>query len=162
MKKEKIEFTYSVYNNINELEDTDEWLLSEAREVTKQAYAPYSNFYVGAVAKLANGEIVAGSNQENASFPAGLCAERVLLASASTLYPKIPVEVMAISYHSVNGSSDEPLSPCGICRQYLQEYEDRVQHPIRLILGGMEGKVFVLEKAGDLLPMAFTGAALKK
>lgn len=162
MKSEKIELSYTTYNDINELNELDEWLLSEAREVTKQAYAPYSNFHVGAVAKLANGEIVAGSNQENASFPAGLCAERVLLASASTLYPKIPVEVMAISYHSMNGLSDQPLTPCGICRQFLQEYEDRMQHPIRLILGGMEGKVIVIDKASTLLPLAFTSGDLKR
>lgn len=161
MKKEKIELTYTVYNDISELNELDEWLLSEAREVTKQAYAPYSNFHVGAVAKLANGEIVAGSNQENASFPAGLCAERVLLASSSTLYPNTAIEVMAISYHSEQGSNDHPVTPCGICRQTLQEFEDRMQKPIRLILAGMEGKVFIFEKAGLLLPLAFTGAELR-
>ncbi|TAL46842.1 MAG: cytidine deaminase [Chitinophagaceae bacterium] len=162
MKKDKIEVSYEVYDDINELTQQDAWLLNEAREVTNQAYAPYSNFNVGAVAKLSNGEIVAGTNQENASFPAGLCAERVLLASASTLYPNVPVEVMAISYHSINGSSDQPVTPCGICRQTLREYEDRMKHPIRLILGGLEGKIFVFEKAGSLLPLAFTGEALNR
>jgi cytidine deaminase len=81
MRENKFEFNYKVYNSINELPEDQQWLLNEAREVTEQAYAPYSKFQVGAVAKLANGEIVAGSNQENASFPVGLCAERVLLAS---------------------------------------------------------------------------------
>jgi cytidine deaminase len=97
MKREKFELNYTVYNSITELNDTDEWLLSEAREVTKQAYAPYSMFHVGAVAKLVNGEMVTGSNQENASFPAGLCAERVLLGTAATLYPGVAVATMAIS-----------------------------------------------------------------
>src|SRR5256714_3989817 len=131
MKESKFEFNYRVYESIDELSDEERWLLNEAREVTAQAYAPYSNFQVGAVAKLANGEIVAGSNQENASFPVGLCAERVLLASASSLFPKIPVESMAISYQAGTGDSDHPISPCGICRQSLQEYEMRVGHPIR-------------------------------
>lgn len=162
MKREKIEFTYLSYSDIRELNELDEWLLSEAREITKQAYAPYSNFNVGAVAKLTNGEVVAGTNQENASFPAGLCAERVLLASASTLYPDTVIEAMAISYTNNNGSSNQPVTPCGICRQTLQEYEDRLKHPIRLILGGMEGKVFVFEKASLLLPLAFTSADIKK
>lgn len=156
MKKDKIEISYDVFEDISELSQQDAWLLNEAREVTKQAYAPYSNFYVGAVAKLMNGEIVAGTNQENASFPAGLCAERVLLASASTLYPEIAVETIAISYFNSNGSSDQPISPCGICRQTLSEYEDRFERPIRLILGGMEGQIFVFEKSGFLLPLAFT------
>ena len=161
MKQEKLEFTYSVFDNINELNDTDEWLLSEAREMTKQAYAPYSNFHVGAVAKLANGEVVHGTNQENASFPAGTCAERVLLGTAATMYPGVPIEMMAISYEGKNGKNNEPLSPCGVCRQYLHEYEQRVKQPIRLILGGMSGPVIILNKASDLLPMAFTGKALK-
>jgi cytidine deaminase len=160
MKKDKIEISYDVFEDISELNQSDAWLLNEAREVTKQAYAPYSNFYVGAVAKLLNGEIVAGSNQENASYPAGLCAERVLLASASTLYPEIAVETMAISYFNSNGNSNQPISPCGICRQTLREYEDRFSHPIRLILGGMEGRVFVFEKASSLLPLAFTSSDL--
>jgi len=160
MKQDKIEISYDVFEDITELNEQDAWLLNEAREVTKQAYAPYSNFYVGAVAKLINGEIVAGTNQENASFPAGLCAERVLLASASTLYPEIAVETIAISYFNSNGNSNQPISPCGICRQTLREYEDRFNHPIKLILGGMEGRVFVFEKASSLLPLAFTSSDL--
>ena len=162
MKENKIEISYKVFDDLSELSKEDAWLLNEAREVTKQAYAPYSNFYVGAVAKLVNGEIVAGTNQENASFPVGLCAERVLLASASTLYPEVAVETMAISYHSGNGNSNEPIAPCGMCRQSLQEYEIRVKRPIRLILGGLEGKVFVFEKASLLLPLGFSSDDLNR
>ena len=160
MNKETYQFTYEVYNSINDLPEEDAWLLKEAREVTQHAYAPYSHFQVGAVAKMANGEIVAGSNQENASFPVGLCAERVLLASASSLYPKVPISIIAISYNSEQIKSDHPVAPCGICRQSLQEFELRVNHPVRLILGGMEGKVFVIPKASTLLPLAFTGEEL--
>ena len=162
MKNEEYKFSFEVYESIDELSEQDAWLLNEAREVTEHAYAPYSHFHVGAVAKLANGEIVAGSNQENASFPVGLCAERVLLASASSLYPKVPIESLAISYQSGNGDSDHPISPCGICRQSLQEFEMRVGKPIRLILGGMEGKIYVIPKASALLPLAFTSDELKK
>jgi len=161
MKKDEYKFSFEVYDSIDELKEEDAWLLNEAREVTEHAYAPYSHFHVGAVAKLANGEIVAGSNQENASFPVGLCAERVLLASASSLFPKVPIESMAISYQAGTGDSDHPISPCGICRQSLQEYEMRVGHPIRLILGGMEGKIYVISKASLLLPLAFTSEELK-
>jgi cytidine deaminase len=161
MKKDEYKFSFDVYDSIEELSEEDAWLLNEAREVTGHAYAPYSHFQVGAVAKLSNGEIVAGSNQENASFPVGLCAERVLLASASSLYPKVPIESMAISYQPGNGGSDHPISPCGFCRQSLQEFESRVKHPIRLILGGMEGKVYVISNASSLLPLAFTSEQLK-
>ena len=155
MNKEEYRFTFEVYDSIDELEKEDAWLLKEAREVTESAYAPYSNFNVGAVAKLANGEIVAGTNQENASYPVGLCAERVLLATASTLCPQVPIESMAISYRSSKVKSDHPITPCGICRQSLQEYELRMHNPIRLILGGIEGKVIIIEKASMLLPFSF-------
>ena len=161
MKKDEYKFSFEVYDSIDELSEEDAWLLNEARDVTEHAYAPYSHFHVGAVAKLSNGEIVAGSNQENASFPVGLCAERVLLGSASSLYPKVPILSLAVSYQTGSGASDHPISPCGICRQSLQEYEMRVAHPIRLILGGMEGKIYVIPKASSLLPLAFTSEELK-
>jgi cytidine deaminase len=161
MKEKKFEFNYTVYDSIDELPEEQRWLLSEAREVTAQAYAPYSNFQVGAVAKMANGEIVAGSNQENASFPVGLCAERVLLASAASLFPQIPIDTIAISYKSDHQKSDHPISPCGICRQSLQEFEGRVNHPVQLILGGMTGPVYVIDSASQLLPLAFTSEELR-
>jgi cytidine deaminase len=161
MKEHKFEFNYKVYDNISELPEEHQWLLSEAREVTADAYAPYSNFHVGAVARMANGEIVAGSNQENASFPVGLCAERVLLASISSIFPKVPIYTIAISYKSEHQKSDHPISPCGICRQSLQEFESRVKHPVQLILGGMEGPVYVIDSASRLLPLAFTSEELR-
>lgn len=162
MKENKIEISYKVFDDFSELPTQDAWLLNEARDVTKQAYAPYSNFFVGAAAKLVNGEIVVGTNQENASYPVGLCAERVLLASASTLYPEIAIETMAVSYSSGNGNSKQPIAPCGMCRQYLQEYEIRVKQPIRLILGGLEGRIFVFEKASQLLPLGFTSGDMSR
>jgi len=161
MKENKFEFNYKVFESIDELPEDLRWLLNEARQVTENAYAPYSNFQVGAVARLLNGEVVSGSNQENASFPAGLCAERVLLASASSLFPKIPIQTMAVSYKSENVKSDHPISPCGICRQTLQEYEERVDHPVQLILGGMTGPVYVIDTASRLLPLAFTSEELR-
>jgi cytidine deaminase len=161
MKESKFEFNYKVYDSISELPEEQQWLLNEAREVTANAYAPYSKFQVGAVARLVNGEIVAGSNQENASFPVGLCAERVLLASTSSLFPRVPIEMIAISYKSEHQKSDHPISPCGICRQSLQEFENRVSHSVQLILGGMEGPVYVIDSASQLLPLAFTSEELR-
>src|SRR6187455_3400044 len=149
MKKEEVRFGYDVYDSIDDLQKADKDLLNAARAVTEKAYAPYSNFLVGAVAKLNNGETISGTNQENASYPVGICAERVLLASASMLHTNVPVHTMAIAYNNINGDSDHPVSPCGMCRQYISEYEVRTKQAIRLILSGMNGKVFIIETASQ-------------
>jgi len=156
MTKKDIHFSVAVYSSIEELVPADVALLVSAREVTRNAYAPYSKFLVGAVAALANGETVNGTNQENASYPVGICAERVLLSCIATQHPGIAVNTIAISYNNVNGESDHPISPCGICRQSLAEYEERVNHPIRIILSGMSGEVYIIEKASQLLPLSFS------
>jgi len=161
MQESKFEFNYTVYKSSDELPESLQELLGNARAVTEQAYAPYSNFQVGAVARLANGEMVTGSNQENASYPVGLCAERVLLASVSSLYPRIPIDTIAVSYKSEQHTSDHPISPCGICRQSLQEYENRMNHPVQLVLGGLTGPVYVIDSASRLLPLAFTREELR-
>jgi cytidine deaminase len=144
-----------VYNAIEELNNEDAMLLQKARETTHNAYAPYSHFSVGAVARLKSGVFVHGTNQENASFPAGICAERVLLSSVSSQFTAEVIEAIAISYHNQNGKSDRPVSPCGICRQTLLEYEERQQQAIRLILGGMQGEVYVIPSASFLMPLSF-------
>lgn len=160
----KKEFTFSVqvYDSAESLSEEDAALLSKAQQATDDAYAPYSNFHVGAAARLINGEFLSGTNQENASYPIGICAERVLLSAASAVHPNIPIETIAISYHNVNGESDHPIAPCGVCRQSLHEYEQRMDHPIRLILAGKTGNVYVIEQAGQLLPLAFTKHELVK
>jgi cytidine deaminase len=157
------EFTlsYEEYASDRELSKADAELLRLAREVTAQAYAPYSHFRVGAAARLAGGVVITGTNQENASFPAGICAERTLLSVAGAQHPGVAIETLAISYHNENGISDRPISPCGICRQSLQEFEQRTGQPIRLVLGGETGKVIVLERSALLLPFAFSGDELK-
>lgn len=162
MNKEEIKFEMEVYDSIDELNEDDAKLLAGARICTKFAYAPYSNFNVGAFARLANGQTVSGSNQENASFPAGICAERTLMSTAASLYPGIAIETIAISYHNLKGKSDRPISPCGICRQSFAEFQQRTQSPIRLILSGMEGKVQVIEDAAYLLPLVFGAGDMKQ
>src|SRR5215204_4365415 len=98
MKSSEYKFSYEVYDSIDELDEQDAFLLSKARETTQNAWAPYSRFRVGAVARLKNGELVIGANQENASYPAGICAERVLLSTAGANYPGEPILSIAISY----------------------------------------------------------------
>ena len=160
MKQEQ-RFEFEMYNDISELSKEDATLLEEARKTTQKAYAPYSNFLVGAAAVFNNGEKVYGTNQENASYPVGICAERVLLSSAAMLFTNIPIDTIAISYHNLNGESNKPVSPCGMCRQALREYEQRTNNPIRLILSGMSGEVFIIEKANQLLPFSFGSDDMK-
>ena len=157
------EFTlrYEEYASDTELAPADAELLSAARKATVHAYAPYSQFRVGAAARLASGVVITGTNQENASFPAGICAERTLLSVAGAQHPGVPIETLAISYHNEKGSSDRPISPCGICRQSLQEFEQRTGRAMRVILGGETGKVIVLERSGLLLPFAFSADELR-
>ncbi len=156
-------FGYQLFNDISELEKADAALLEEARKITQKAYAPYSNFLVGAAAIFNNGQKVFGTNQENASYPVGICAERVLLASASMLQTDEPIQTMAISYNNLSrvGGSDRPISPCGLCRQSLAEYEERTKQPMRLILSGMEGKVIIIDNATQLLPFSFGSESMK-
>jgi cytidine deaminase len=156
--KQHYDFSYEVHDDITDLTEADRQLVQRAREATKNAYVPYSNFQVGSAIELQNGVIVDGSNQENASFPVGLCAERVALSAVSAIHPGVPIKTLAVSYNNLNGSSNRPISPCGMCRQAIGEYEERFHQPIRLILAGMEGKIYVLEKASYLLPLAFTSS----
>ncbi|MBS1745485.1 MAG: cytidine deaminase [Bacteroidetes bacterium] len=150
-------FSYLELENDNELGQQDKLLLSKAREVTSHAYAPYSNFFVGSAALLSNKKIITATNQENASFPVGICAERVLLSAISSLYDNVAIDTIAISYNNKKSSkSDHPVAPCGICRQSLIEFENRFNHPIRLLLSGMEGKVIIIESASQLLPFHFS------
>lgn len=161
MKKTNYQFEYEVHTDIDTLHEVDRNLLIKAREITQTAYAPYSKFHVGAVALLDSGEITFGSNQENGSFPVGICAERVLMSAAAMQFPGKAIVTMAIAYHNYNGKSDVPVSPCGMCRQAIHEFEERTQWPIRLILSGMQGNVIVIEQASMLLPLSFDGDVLK-
>lgn len=161
MNNQIFKFEFKIYNSIDELDEQYSFLLREARKVTETAYAPYSNFKVGAFAKLVNGQTVSGTNQENASYPAGICAERTMMSAASSLYPSVGIETMAISYNNIKGESNRPVSPCGICRQSLVEFQQRTKNPIRVILSGMEGEVYLIENAENLLPLVFGADDLK-
>jgi len=160
MKEKRIEIEYKLYQDISELDKEDAELLSKAREITAQAYAPYSHFRVGAAARTEKG-IVTGTNQENASFPVGICAERSLLSTAAAIFPGLPLQTLAVSYDNEKGESIHPISPCGMCRQALLEYESRGGKPVRIILGGQSGEIIVLASVAKLLPFAFTQEELR-
>lgn len=152
MKKEKISFEYEVFETKSELIEADNTLVSRAHESSKAAYAPYSNFHVGAAVELEDGQIFVGNNQENAAYPVGICAERGLLAYINANFPNIKVKKLAVSTININ----YPLPPCGMCRQYILEIEKKQNQNIELLLTGNEGQVLKVDTAKDLLPLFFT------
>ena len=158
---QKFEFEYDLLDNSNQLTKDDQELLEAAKKATQTAYAPYSHFNVGAAARLSSNDIIVSSNQESASFPVGICAERALLNSIGSQYPHQKITTLAISYEPLGKPSNEPLSPCGMCRQSLLDYETRFQAPIKIIMAGKSGKVMVVNTASHLLPFGFDGAILK-
>jgi cytidine deaminase len=159
--QQKFEFEYDLLESANELSSADQELLEAAKKATQTAYAPYSHFKVWAAARLSSNAIIIGSNQESTSFPVGICAERALLNSVGSQLPLEKIQTIAISYEPVGKPSVEPISPCGMCRQSLLDYENRFQSPIKIIMAGMSGKVMVLQSATHLLPFGFDGAILK-
>lgn len=160
MKEKTLSTVIQVFTNERELSDPDQQLLRKAHEGLEAAYAPYSGFQVGAAVRLENGEIVTGSNQENAAYPMCLCAERVALAAAAAGFPGVRVLSIAVTCRSKRQVLREPASPCGACRQVICETEDRHQGPISILLQGESGPVYKLRTGRELLPLAFTGASL--
>jgi len=159
MKTTEIKIVVHEFENFDELPVNDQNLLLEARRITGQAYAPYSGFHVGAAVLLENGLIVTGNNQENSAYPSGLCAERVALFYANANYPDSGVKTIAISAAKNDVLVNEPVKPCGSCRQALAETEVRFKTPIRIILDGQDG-ILVLNGVESLLPLSFSKKAL--
>ena len=141
---------------MDELTPEERSLIEKAIEGTNRSYSPYSLFHVGAALKLQNGVTYIGCNQENAAFPAGICAERSAIFAAGAQYPDQPVVMLAIAARSREGEfTKEPVSPCGTCRQVLIETETRFQHPIRILLYGQRC-VYILDSIKQLMPLSFT------
>lgn len=140
----------------NELTPEEQHLLQMAIEATDRSYAPYSEFHVGAAVRLGNGVELTGSNQENAAFPSGLCAERTALFYAGSQYPDVPVCMLAIAARGTDGElTEEPTGPCGSCRQVIIESETRAGKPIRILLYGKK-HVFVIDGIRPLMPLIFS------
>lgn len=157
MKNLSLTIDYIEYDSIDELNAEDKSLMQQAQEAGKTAYAPYSNFSVGAAVLLENGVVVKGSNQENAAYPTGLCAERVAVFSAGSNYPGVAIKTIAITAKSSRIKVESPVTPCGDCRQAISEYEVLYNKPIRFLLMGETGKVLELKNVGSLLPLRFEG-----
>lgn len=155
MENISITTSFSVYDSANELPEPVRLLMQKAVEARKKAYAPYSNFRVGAALQLDNGEVVQGANQENAAYPSGLCAERVAVFHAGAVYPEAKILQMAISAASDNKLVDAPIPPCGACRQSISEYEFKQDTPIEIYFMGETGKVLKSDSLKNLLPLVF-------
>lgn len=151
----KFEINYTSYENIEEVPEQYKTLIAAAKKATNDSYAPYSNFFVGAALLLENGQVISGSNQENASYPIGFCAERTALSAAASLASNIKIKAMAITARSLKNPVLSPAAPCGICRQTIFEAECKHHQNIEIILTGESGKVFIFKSIKDLLPLHF-------
>lgn len=159
MKDLAITSVIKVYE-YDELNDADRALLNDAIEATQRSYAPYSHFSVGAAARLANGVVITGTNQENAAYPSGLCAERTTIFYANSQYPDQAVMTLAIAARTEKDLIDTPIPPCGACRQVILETERRHKQPIRILLYGKKC-IYEVESIEQLLPLSFDASAME-
>ncbi|RZJ60701.1 MAG: cytidine deaminase [Flavobacterium sp.] len=155
MENISITTSFGVYNSIDDLPADVKALMEKAIAVRKTAYAPYSRFRVGAALLLDNNEIVTGSNQENAAYPSGLCAERVTVFAAGAVYPDAKMLKLAISAAADEKVVSEPIPPCGSCRQAIAEYEMKQDTPIEIYFMGEAGQIYKSESLKNLLPFTF-------
>jgi len=160
MKEVKIETKLQVFDDVLELPKTIQDLMVQAVKARETAYAPYSNFCVGAAILLDNGEMITGSNQENASYPSGLCAERTAIYYAHAKYPEAIIKSLALTASSQNKTTLDPVPPCGACRQAIAEYEMKQKQPIEIYFMGAQGKVAKSQSLANLLPLIFDKSVL--
>ena len=146
---------FSVFEDIEDLDSESKYLVHKAKEATKDAYAPYSKFCVGAALALEDGTVVHGANQENAAYPLCMCAERVALYAAASQHPGKIIKKLAVVAHKKNHKELVVAAPCGACRQVILEYEQRQKKSIELIMLGPGEKWTICESAASLLPFSF-------
>lgn len=153
MIKSKLEINYDSCS-MDELTGEERLLVERAREATRNSFAPYSHFHVGAALMLKNGRVIIGANQENSAFPSGLCAERTAIFAAQANYPDQPIMTLAIAAADSNGLRSKPVSPCGACRQVILQMESRYHQPVEILLSGNEN-ILRFKSIKDLLPFSF-------
>jgi cytidine deaminase len=158
MENKKITTNIEIYT-FEELDKSKQELIIKAKEQVFKAYAPYSDFHVGAAIELENGEIVTGNNQENSAYPSGLCAERVAMFYANAQFPEVAVKILAIAAYTNGSFLEEPVTPCGSCRQVLLETETRYGKDITILLYGTK-HVFKIKNVKQLLPLCFEKSSL--
>lgn len=146
--------------SMEELTRDERELIQMAIDATKNSYAKYSKFYVGAALRLEDGQVFIGANQENAAFPSGLCAERTAIFSAQANSPGQAITTLAVAARNNFGPLDNPVTPCGGCRQVMLEMEDRYQRDVKVLLYGKKG-IYRVKSVKDLLPLSFVDANMK-
>ena len=154
MTSKEIRIVYNEYESLDQRDPRDRELAQAAIEATKSSYAPYSHFNVGAAVRLDNGEIIKGSNQENAAYPSGICAERTAMFYASANYPENAMTAIAITASQNGILCETPATPCGACRQVMAEYQSKGKHPMEILLIGGK-KIWKFGKVDDMLPLIF-------
>jgi cytidine deaminase len=151
---------FEEFASADELSASEKTLFAKAKEVSKNAYAPYSKFLVGCALELENGQIITGNNQENAAYPLGLCAERVAFFNAGANFKHVKIKSAAIYAESELFTVDQPVSPCGACRQAMSEYEKNQGTAISIIMGAQAGPIVRIGAVSDLLPLLFSKTSL--
>lgn len=154
MTSKEIKIAYTEYRSLAELSEQDRTLAEAAINAISRSYAPYSHFNVGAAVLFADGEIIQGSNQENAAYPSGLCAERTALFYASSSRPDTPVKAIAIAAGQNGNLCKNPVTPCGACRQVMAQYQMKSGAPMKILLVGAD-RIWKFTKVDDLLPLIF-------
>lgn len=160
MKKLTITTDLEIFDAVDDLPNDVQDLMEQAIAAREKSYSPYSKFRVGAALLLDNDEVITGSNQENASYPAGLCAERTAIFYAGAKFPGVKIRKLAITAKSMNHLVDVPTPPCGSCRQAIAEYEMNQKEPIEIFFTGETGKVVKANSIKDLLPLIFDNSYL--
>jgi cytidine deaminase len=160
MREQRLELKYSITDDISELSVDDRELITSAREAALRAYAPYSNFRVGAALRMDDGKIVSGNNQENAAYPSGICAERVALFYSSSQQPGKAIKKIAIYSPDTPDEAILPVTPCGSCRQVMAEYEGMQDHHIEVLLISERGSVWKFDGVSTFLPFTFSSRSL--
>lgn len=157
-----LQIPLEIYEQVVDLPPEDQELLAQARQAALNSWSPYSHFKVGAAVRLANGQILSGSNQENIAYPSGLCAESICMFSAGAQYPDTPIVTLAVTTLSGAENSEELVTPCGVCRQVIAEYRNRYDHPVRILMRGRQGPIYAVPDIHSLLPLMFDSATVKR
>ena len=161
MLKENITISY-LRAKFNDLTAIEKELIQRSKDALKDAYAPYSGFLVGSSVLLSDGKIISANNQENVAFPSGLCAERVVLFNAGANYPNLEIDIIAVSAKSTSYEITDIISPCGVCRQVMAQYQQKQNKKIKILLHLNNDEVLIFSSVDDLLPLLFTNPNLKK
>jgi cytidine deaminase len=162
MKEHAVQLRYKTCQSLSELSEQDALLIKAAMEGCQNAYAPYSGFRVGAALLMDDGSVIKGSNQENAAYPSGLCAERVAFFNAGSNYPEKKIVAVAVTAVLKNSNNPHPVSPCGDCRQVMAEFEHRYGNPIRIVMMTEKNQYVILNSVKELLPFLFSSDSLKE